>query len=121
MAASDEQIIAALMTGGTIKAAAAAVGMSERAVYDRMNRGEFQALYKSAKADIVRAATISINSRLQDAIDTVAGIMQDTDNNPAVRLQAAQTIINNAAKFATRLQGDENGVLIQIDNNRFAM
>ena len=49
-AISDEQIIAALLDHGTIRAAAGAVGISERALYDRMNKGEFQALYKAAKA-----------------------------------------------------------------------
>lgn len=118
--ATDEQIIAALLNTGTLRAAAAAVGISERTIYDRMNNGEFQALYKAAKADIVRAVVFNINNQLQAAIDTVAEIMQNGDNSPAIRLQAAQTILNNAGKFAQRLQTDETGVLTQIDNNRFS-
>lgn len=118
-AVSDEQIIAALLNSGTLKAAASAVGISERALYDRMNRGEFQALYKSAKADLIRAAVFNLNNQLQAAIDTVSEIMTDKENNPAIRLQAAQTILNNAGKFSQRLQADENGVINQIDSNRF--
>jgi hypothetical protein len=113
----DEQIIAALLSHGTIKAAAAAVGLSERAVYDRMNAGEFQALYKAAKADLIRAAVFNINSQLEAAITTVAEIMSNPDNNAAVRLQAAQTILNNAGKFAQRLQIDETGVINQLEDN----
>ena len=41
------------------------------------------------------------------AIDAVAEIMTDKEVNAAVRLQAAQTIINNAGKFADRLTKDE--------------
>ncbi len=113
----DEQIIAALLSHGTIKAAAAAVGLSERAVYDRMNAGEFQALYKAAKADLIRAAVFNINSQLEAAINTVADVMNNPDNNAAVRLQAAQTILNNAGKFAQRLQIDETGVINQLEDN----
>ena len=113
----DEQIIAALLSHGTIKTAAAAVGLSERAVYDRMNAGEFQALYKAAKADLIRAAVFNINSQLEAAITTVAEIMSNPDNNAAVRLQAAQTILNNAGKFAQRLQIDETGVINQLEDN----
>ena len=120
-AISDEQIIAALLDHGTIRAAAQAAGISERTLYDRMNRGEFQALYKSAKADLIRAAVLNINRQLQAAIDTVVEVMQDPDNNAAVRLQAAQTILNNAGKFAQRLQLDENSVLIQRENDRFSI
>lgn len=118
-AVSDEQIIAALLNNKTLKTAAAAAGISERAIYDRMNDGDFQALYKAAKADLIRAAVFNLNSKLQEAIDTVAEIMADQDNNAAIRLQAAQTILNNAGKFAQRLQADENSVIHQVDSNRF--
>ena len=117
----DEQIIAALLHNGTIRAAAAAVGISERALYDRMTDGTFQALYKSAKNDLIRAAVFSINGKLQAAIDTIEGIMLDENNNAAVRLQAAQTILNNAGKFSQRLQSDENSVIAQHESNQFSL
>lgn len=120
-AVSDEQIIAALLNSGTIKAAAAAAGVSERTVYDRMADGEFQALYKAAKADLIRAAVLSLNGKVQAAIDTIADVMNNEQNNPATRLQAAQTILNSAARFAQRLQADESSVITQIDSNRFGV
>lgn len=117
--ATDEQIIAALLANGTLRAAAEAVGISERTVYDRMNNGEFQALYKAAKADLIRGAVFNINQQLQGAIDTIVTIMNDPETNSAVRLQAAQTILNTAGKFAQRLQVDENNVIAQVDSNCF--
>ena len=119
--ASDEQIIAALLSEGTLREAAQAVGISERALYDRMNRGEFQALYRAAKADIMRRALNHINQQLQAAIDTIAEIMQDKETNAAVRLQAAQAILNHAGKFAQRLQADETGVIIQEESNHMKL
>ncbi len=116
-AVSDEQLIAALLNNGTISAAAAAVGLSARAVYDRMRGGDFQALYKAAKADLVRTAVFNLNRQLQAAIDTVVAVMQDKENNPQTRLQAAQTILNNAGKFTERLQKNEDTVIEQIDKN----
>lgn len=118
--ATDEQIIAALLSTGTIQAAAAAVGLSPRTIYDRMNSGDFQALYKAAKADLIRAAVFNINNQLQAAINTVIEVMQDESNNPAIRLQAAQTILSNAGKFAQRLQTDETSVTMQLESNRFS-
>ena len=106
-AVSDEEIIAALIASGTVKEAAAKTGVTPRTVYERMTDREFRAAYNSAKADIVRQAVFSINGKLSAAIDAVAEIMTDKDNNPAVRLQAAQTILNNAGKFAERLTHDE--------------
>lgn len=118
---SDEQIIAALFSNGTIKAAAAAVGISERSLYDRMNNGEFIALYKSAKADLIRGAVVNLNNHIQSAINTVSDIMNDKDNNPAIRLQAAQTILNNAGKLSQRLTAEEQSVNAQRDINYFGI
>ena len=120
-AVSDEQIIAALLNNGTIKAAASAVGISERTLYDRMSGGEFQALYKAAKADLIRAAVLNLNRQLQAAIDTVVEVMENPDNNPAVRLQAAQTVLNTAGKFAQRLQADETSVIMQQEDAKFSI
>ena len=118
---NDETIISSLMANGTLKAAASAVGISERTLYDRMNDGEFRAKYTAAQADIVRAAVVRLNSKLQAAIDTAAEIMENKENNPAIRLQAAQTILNNAGKFAERLQITETTVTRQEESNLFSL
>lgn len=117
-AISDEQLIAALINCNTIKAAAEHVGLSERAIYNRMQSGEFQALYKIAKTDLIRNAVTSVNKHLGEAIKIIAEIMKDKDNNPAIRLQAAQTLLNNSAKFAQRLSEAEAAAYIQIQNNK---
>jgi len=106
-AVSNEEIIAAILQHSTIKEAAAAVGISTRSIYDRMEERAFRSEYMAAKDDIIRGAVFNINRRLSQAVDTVAEIMEDKDNNPAIRLQAAQTIIKNAAAFAERLTKDE--------------
>lgn len=106
-AISNEQIIAALLQHGTIKEAAAAAGTAPRTIYDRMNDREFRAEYAAAKNDLIRQAVFSINGKLAQAIEAVADIMTDKEVNPATRLQAAQTILNNAGKFAERLANDE--------------
>ena len=50
---TDEQIIAALLSHGTIKEAAEACGISPRTVYDRMNEREFRAAYMEAKNELM--------------------------------------------------------------------
>lgn len=104
---SNEEIIAALLQHGTMKDAAAAAGTTARTIYDRMNDKEFRAEYMAAKNDIIRKAVFTINEKLSAAVDTITEIMSDSGTNPAVRLQAAQTILNNASKFAERLAQDE--------------
>ena len=118
-AVSNEEIIAAMMTHGTIKEAAAAVGISPKTLYNRMDNREFKIEYAEAKADLVRQAAHTLNSKLTCAIDTIAEMMTDKEVNAAVRLQAAQTIINNVAVFAERLKKDEKNAAWQRENTEF--
>ena len=117
--ASDEAIVAALMSNGTVKGAAAVVGLTERALYDRMSGGAFKAMYMAAKADVLREATASLNAELAEAVKTTADIMRDQTVNPAVRLQAASTLLSNAVKFAARLNSAEQRVTMQREDNAF--
>ena len=110
-AVSDEQIIAALLQCGTIREAAELVKTAPRTIYDRMKEREFKVAYMEAKNDILRKAVFNINSKLSEAIDTISEIMTDKDTNPATRLQAAQTIINNIGKFTERLAVDESDAI----------
>lgn len=106
-AVTDEAIIAVLLASGTLAEAAAKLNLSSRTIYDRMRTKDFKVKYAAAKSDIVRGAVFNINSKLTQAIETVSELMEDKDVNPAVRLQAAQTILGNAQKFSERLQEDE--------------
>ena len=117
--ASDEAIVAALMSNGTVKGAAAVVGLTERALYDRMSGGAFKAMYMAAKADVLREATASLNAEIAEAVKTTAEIMRDAAVNPAIRLQAASTLLSNAVKFAERLSIEEQRVSAQRERNSF--
>lgn len=106
---SDEKILAALMEYGTIKEASAATGASVRAIYDRLHEREFSIMYQAARADVLRGATFSLNSRITKAISTIEEIMDDREAPPTIRLQAASAILANVEKFAGRLSEVEAG------------
>jgi hypothetical protein len=102
-AISDEEIIAALISCGSISEAAAHLNMAPRTIYDRMGYREFKAAYSAAKADIVRQAVLTMGRNLAGAVDVVTEIMNDDGNPAATRLQAAKLIIDSAAKFTDRI------------------
>ena len=118
-AISNEEIIAALLQHGTVREAAKAAGVTARTIYDRMQTQEFTAEYSAAKNEVIRKALYSVNDKLAAAIDEVAAIMSDQNVNPAIRLQAAQTIINSAGKFSERLDRCEKTQRQQADPMNF--
>lgn len=103
-ATSNEEIIAALLQHGTIKEAAEAIGITPRTIYDRMKSRDFMADYAAAKSDILRSAVVNVSGKLSQAFEEINGIMTDKEINPAIRLQAAQTIINSASKLTAQMR-----------------
>ena len=114
---SHEEVVAALIANGTQREAAAALGISERTLFDRMQDGEFKALYKSTKADILRSAVFNMQSKLNEAVNVVAEVMNDKAAPASTRLQAAQIVIKNAGAMAERLSESEKAVTGQINLN----
>lgn len=97
------------MEYGTIKEAAAATGASVRTIYDRMHTREFSIMYQAARADALREAAFSLNSRIKKAVTTIENIMDDEAAPPTIRLQAAIAILANVEKFAGRVSETEEG------------
>ena len=108
---ADEQIMAAIMEHGTIQAAAVATGAAPRTIYDRMLTKPFKAMYQAARADVLRGAAASLNSQIENAVATIEEIMLDREVPPAVRLQAANSIIAGAEKFADKLADREEHMI----------
>lgn len=95
----DEEIVSALIECGTIKAAADMLGVQIKTLYSRMKQEKFKELYRSAKSDLLKAATAKMQSNLADACDVIAEIMKDADTSQQIRLNAADCIIRNTLKL----------------------
>ena len=106
-AISDEEIVAAIIASKTIKEAAETVSLTPRAVYERMQSKSFRAAYSEARTDILRRAVLSVTEKMTAAVDTISEIMENGDVNPAVRLQAAQSILSTATKLSANLGSAE--------------
>ena len=105
---SDEIVIRALIEHGSVTKAAEAVGLSPRTIYDRFQYKGFLSDYNEAKTDFLRSAVLMLNKKLVEAIETVASIQADENANPAIRLQAAQTLIKHALLLNNGLCQTEN-------------
>lgn len=96
---ADEEIIAALIECGTIKAAAASLDCTARTLYERMKKEEFRELYAQAKAEIIKGATAKLQGNLSGAIDTLAEIMNDKEAAKQTRANCAVSILQYGARF----------------------
>lgn len=93
---TNEELCAALITHGTIKETAAVLNISVKTVYNMMSDNEFKQMYEYAQADILNNSVKVCQSKVTEAINCIADIMNDKSVNAQTRLQAAQTMLKTS-------------------------
>jgi DNA-binding MurR/RpiR family transcriptional regulator len=94
-----DQIIRALLEHGTIRKAATALGMSEVTVWRWMQKPGFQAAYSSARRDVMSRLGGRLLHGSSAAVSTISKVMVDPNAPAAVRVRAADCILEHAAKI----------------------
>lgn len=90
----QRKAIAALLTSGDIKSAAVTAGIGARTLYRWMTLPEFRAALLEAEGDAIDAATRRLLTLQTPAIDVLETTMSDRESPPAVRLRAAQSVLD---------------------------
>ena len=95
----DEEIVAALITEGSIAGAAAVLGCTPRTIYARMKTPAFKELYARTKGEIVKQATAKLQGTLCSAVDTLVEIMKDKETAKQTRVNSAVSLLQYAARY----------------------
>lgn len=119
---SRESAITALVANPSIKAAAAACGISEKTIHQWLNDPAFASALKTAQDATTRAAMRRVVTSVSAAVTVLEDIMQDISVPPAARVSAARTLLDSALRVhetqdieeriaaierATRVRGNE--------------
>ncbi len=96
---NNDEILAALLSGGSIRSAAKIVGCSESTIRKRLNEPEFRSRYEEAKANILSEALDNLSARLTDAVTTIAEVMADEGTPASVRVSAADAVLRHGLKY----------------------
>jgi hypothetical protein len=92
-----EIAIAALLSESTQEAAAKKAGIAHRTLKNWLKIPEFAKTFRQARRDIVDRAIQLLQQTTVDAVNTLKDSMAD-DKPPAVRLRAAQVILEQALR-----------------------
>lgn len=95
---SRESAITALVASPSIKAAAAACGISEKTIHQWLNDPAFASALKAAQDATTRAAMRRVVSSVSAAVSVLEEIMQDISVTPAARVSAARTLLDSALR-----------------------
>lgn len=111
MAMTDEKMIKALAVCGSVSATAVRLGIAESTIYRRLQDNEFRAKLEIVKGDVLREFKANYLESSEQARTVIETMMKDRKLNPAVRLQAAQTIIKTAVQFTELAERAEDRAL----------
>ena len=104
---TDEALIAAMISNPTIKAAAKAAGCSESVIYQRLKKRDFVEMLKAYRTEILRSTVSEVQKNINNAVETIVSIMQDSKVAPQQRLNAAEMIIRQHRELTQELANSE--------------
>lgn len=116
MVKTNEEIIAALMASRTNAEAAKTLHVSETWLYKRMADQDFKQLYKHTQTQLLQRAADQMTCRVSEAVTCIAEIMNDTENAPSVRLQAATAILKHVENVRAAAYTAEDKETERIDS-----
>ena len=96
---NDEEIVLALLSSPTLEMAARQCRLSVRQLYERRQDPAFVAKLKRARAEALESTTRFLQSATGIAARVLAEIAESPGRPAQVRISAARTILEQAAKF----------------------
>lgn len=103
MTTKQARVLEALLVSPS-KSEAARMAKVDRETITRMLADPvFHAEYDRRREDALQVACAALQSTLQAAVDTLAQIMQDTENPPSSRIYAARTVLEYGIKLTEQV------------------
>lgn len=96
LSARQQKALFALLDTATIAKASERSGVPERTIYTWLREPAFDAAYRQARRDAVRAATAGLQRASAAAVAVIAHIMTSKDAPASTRLAAARTVLELA-------------------------
>lgn len=94
-----EEVIAALLSCGTLCAAAERAGVSESSIARWLREPEFNRAYREARRAALEVSLHAVARASTTAIATLLLIMKDADSSAGARVSAAGKILDLAMRF----------------------
>ena len=95
---AEGQFLAALLSSPSIAEAARYAGISERSAARWMADPAFRERLRSAQDEIVGHSLSRLKVSINESLDTLRGIMNNSDEPAGARVTAARVMLDNAIK-----------------------
>ena len=94
----QEEAIAALLSHSSIPDAAKAIDIGEKTLWRWLKEDDFQGAYMRARMEVVRHAVVQVQTCMNEAVETLRGVMTNVDGPASARVAAARTMLDMGFK-----------------------
>ncbi|RHK02288.1 phage replication protein [Enterococcus casseliflavus] len=92
----QEKFLKALLEAGTIEQACRMAGINKTTGYKYLKDEAFLVEYRKLRREAMQQVTARLQKKSEEAVDVLAEIMNDKDNSPNARVQAAKNTLDVA-------------------------
>ncbi|MDF2534980.1 MAG: phage replication protein [Bacillales bacterium] len=92
----QEKFLKALLEAGTIEQACRMAGINKTTGYKYLKDETFLIEYRKLRREAMQQVTARLQKKSEEAVDVLAEIMNDKDNSPNARVQAAKNTLDVA-------------------------
>lgn len=96
---SNETILAALISSGSIRKAAVVAQCSEATIRQRLKDETFNKEYSEAKQTVLTEACDALSARLTLAVDTLCEIIENSETPTTVKVSASDTLLRHGLRY----------------------
>lgn len=96
---SNETILSALLSCGSIRRASKVIGCSEATIRQRLKNDAFAEKYETAKQAILTEVCDAISARLTLAVDTLCEILESQETANTVKVSASDALLRHGLRY----------------------
>ena len=96
---SDEKILEAMLIHGGVRGAAAVCGISQNAIYKRLQDTAFRSRYDAMQGAMLSTVAAGMTAALDKAVGALVGVLDDPNASPGLKVNAANALLNHANRY----------------------
>ena len=96
---TDEKLLEMLLIHGGVRGAAAACGISQNAIYKRLQDSAFRGRYDAMQGAMLSTVAAGMTAALDKAVGALVGVLDDPNASPGLKVNAANALLNHANRY----------------------
>lgn len=96
---SDEQLLEALLVHGGVRGAAGVCGISQNAIYKRLQDNAFRSRYDALQGVLVSSVAGYMATALSDAVEALVSVLNDSTTSSGLKVSAANSLLNHTIRY----------------------